>query len=409
MALSIPIGVSLGVVVIAYIFVWQSVIPVFFIQGFINSLDIFPILAVPLFMLSGELMTKGGIARQLFNIAHKCVGGIVGGHALSVVLTCLLFSSMSGSGPATVAAIGGLMIPMMTEIGYDKKFTTALVATAGGLGMIIPPSIAMVMFGVVTGTSVSDLFLAGILPGILVAICLMVYAYIYCKITKPVIKWNEEEKSFGEVLKEAKWSILMPIIILGGIYGGIFTPTEAAGIAVFYAFIVCIFVTKTIKLVDIISIFRDSAAMMGPLMIIVATATLFGRILALERAPLIIADFVRGIANNPITLLLVINALLLILGTVTDTIAAILILAPVLLPIVQSFGINPVHFGIIMIVNLAIGFVTPPVGMNLYVASGLTGISITEISKKAVWPIVAFLVALMIITFVPGLSLFFVD
>lgn len=403
--ISAPIGVTLGVTSIAYGFLFNGIKPDYFIQSAITSLDNFPILAVPLFMLAGELMTKGGIARQLFNIAHKMVGRITGGHAIATVLTCMFFGAISGSGPATVAAIGGLMIPMMVNIGYEKKFTTALVAAAGGLGVMIPPSIPMVMYGVVTQNSISDLFLAGVFPGFVFGGCLMIYSYIYCRITKPRLHWDQEETTLLRAIWDGKWSILMPVIILGGIYGGYFTPTEAACISVIYALIISIFVTKQIPLKEVPDLFIQSAAMIGPLMIIVSMATLFGRILTLEKAPIIISAAITALSDNVVVILLIINLFLLFVGAVMDTVAAILIVAPVLLPIVANFGVDPIHFGVIMVVNLAIGFITPPIGINLYVASGISGLSITEIVSRIGYPLLVMLVALLIVTFIPAISL----
>ncbi|MEL7622380.1 MAG: TRAP transporter large permease [Clostridiales bacterium] len=405
LVLSVPIGVTLGITSMAYGFLFNGIRPDYFIQSAITSLDNFPILAVPLFMLAGELMTKGGIARQLFDIAHKLVGRITGGHAIATVLTCMFFGAISGSGPATVAAIGGLMIPMMVNIGYEKKFTTALVAAAGGLGVMIPPSIPMVMYGVVTQNSISDLFLAGIFPGFVFGGCLMIYSFFYCKITKQQLHWDQEEKTLWRAIWDGKWSILMPVIILGGIYGGYFTPTEAACISVIYALIISIFVTKQIPLKEVPDLFIQSAAMIGPLMIIVSMATLFGRILTLEKAPMIISGVITALSDNVVVIMIIINLFLLFVGAVMDTVAAILIVAPVLLPIVQNFGVDPIHFGVIMVVNLAIGFITPPIGINLYVASGISGLSITEITSRIGYPLLVMLAALLIVTFIPAVSL----
>ena len=333
-------------------------------------------------------MTKGGIARQLFDLAHKLVGKLPGGHAMAAVLSCLFFGAVSGSAPATVAAIGGLMIPMLADIGYDRKWATGLLASAGALGVMIPPSIPMVMYGVVTGESVSDLFIAGIIPGILVGLLLCVYCYTYCKKCRPTLKWEVEEKSFGRVLNDSKWAILMPVIILGGIYSGLFTPTEAAAISVLYGLIICLFVTKTIKLAELAALFKSTAASMGPLMIVCASATVLGKILTMERAPEVIA-----------------NLFLLIVGALMDTVAAILIFAPVLYPIMTGLGMSGIQFGCLMTVNLAVGFITPPIGMNLYVASGLTGLSVVEISKKIVVPMLLMIIAVLMVTYIPGISL----
>ena len=263
----------------------------------------------------------------------------------------------------------------------------------------------MVMYGVVTGESVSELFIAGILPGIVVGFLLCLYCYCWCKKNKPVLKWDAEEKSFGRVLNDSKWAILMPIIILGGIYSGIFTPTEAAAVSVLYGLIVCVFITKTIRIQELPSLFISTAASMGPLMVVCASATVLGKILTVERAPEIIADVILSISSNEIVILLLINLFLLIVGALMDTVAAILIFAPVLYPIATGLGMSGIQFGCLMTVNLAVGFITPPVGMNLYVASGLTGLSVVDISKKIVVPMFLMIIAVLMVTYIPALSL----
>ena len=405
LALTMPIGIAILIVCVGYIFLTGGIQPNFFISSFFSALDSFPLLAVPLFMLSGDLMTKGGIARQLFDLAHKLVGKLPGGHAMAAVLSCLFFGAVSGSAPATVAAIGGLMIPMLSNIGYDRKWATGLLAASGALGVMIPPSIPMVMYGVVTGESVSELFIAGILPGIIVGFLLCLYCYFWCRKNKPVLKWEAEQKSLGRVLNDSKWAILMPIIILGGIYSGIFTPTEAAAVSVLYGLIVCLFITRTINIRELPSLFISTAASMGPLMVVCASATVLGKILTVERAPEIIAGVILSISSNEIVILLLINLFLLIVGALMDTVAAILIFAPVLYPIATGLGMSGIQFGCLMTVNLAVGFITPPVGMNLYAASGLTGLSVVDISKKIVVPMLLMIIAVLMVTYIPALSL----
>ena len=408
LALSMPIGIAILVVCVGYMLLGGNIQPNYFISSFFSALDSFPLLAVPLFMLSGELMTRGGIARQLFDLAHKIVGKLPGGHAMAAVLSCLFFGAVSGSAPATVAAIGGLMIPMLSDIGYDRKWATGLLAASGALGVMIPPSIPMVMYGVVTGESVSKLFIAGVLPGILVGLLLCLYCYFYCQKKKPVLKWDVKEKSFGRVLNDSKWAILMPIIILGGIYSGIFTPTEAAAVSVLYGLVVCLLITKTISFQELPALFKSTAASMGPLMIVCASATVLGKILTVEHAPEVIASLILSISSSKIVILLLINVFLLIVGALMDTVAAILIFAPVLYPIVTGLGMSGIQFGCLLTVNLAVGFITPPVGMNLYVASGLTGLSVVDISKKIIIPMCLMIVAVLLVTYVPGLSLWLI-
>lgn len=405
LALSMPIGVSILITCVGYIFLTGGMKPDYFASAFFSALDSFPLLAVPLFMLSGDLMTKGGIARQLFDLAHKIVGRLPGGHAMAAVLSCLFFGAVSGSAPATVAAIGGLMIPMLTDIGYDRKWATGLLAASGALGVMIPPSIPMVMYGVVTGTSVSELFIAGVIPGVIVGILLCGYCYGYCKVKRPVLHWEEEGKSFLQVLNRGKWAVLMPVIILGGIYGGIFTPTEAAAVSVLYGLVICVFVTRTIRREDLLPLLKSTAASMGPLMVVCASATVLGKILTVERAPELIANAITGVTSSRLVVLLLVNVFLLVVGALMDTVAAILIFAPVLYPIVTAAGMSPVQFGCLMTVNLAVGFITPPIGMNLYVASGLTGLSVVEISKKIVIPMLLMIAAVLLVTYCPPVSL----
>jgi len=326
-------------------------------------------------------------------------------------VTCLFYGAISGSGPATVAAIGAMSIPLLVGLGYDKTFVTALVATAGGLGVIIPPSIPFILYGLSSGVSVGAMFIAGILPGLLIGFCLMAYAWYYCK------KHGEDKEKLDAYCAELRknglwhifsnsfWALMTPVIILGGIYGGVTTPTEAACVSVVYALIVCCFVYKTMTLKDVVDAFREAVVTYAPITFILAGAMAFGRVLTIMQAPQAIAMAITGLVSSKIGVLLVINLFLLGVGMVIDTSPAILILTPILLPLVKQIGVDPVHFGIIMVVNLAIGFVTPPMGVNLFVASSLTGISVVTIARKAVPFIIAFLFSLMLITFIPAISL----
>ena len=329
----------------------------------------------------------------------------------SNIVTCLFYGAISGSGPATVAAVGSMTIPILIELGYDKDFSAAIVAVAGGLGVIIPPSIPFIMFGSASGESVSDLFIAGIIPGLLIGGLLMVYAVYYCKkngedkekIQKVVGELHE--KGLLKVLKESFWALLSPVIILGCIYSGIASPTEAAVISVFYALIVSLFIYKTMTFKDIWPALVEGVRTYAPIMFILAASIAFSRVLTLMQIPQMVSTWILTHFTNKIVLLLVINVFLLIVGMVMDTTPAILILTPILLPIVTAVGMNPIHFGIMMVVNLAIGFVTPPIGVNLFVASSLTDIPIMRISKHAMPMIGYFLVALLLITFIPAISL----
>jgi C4-dicarboxylate transporter DctM subunit len=367
-------------------------------------------MAVPFFILAGEIMGKGGISERLFKLANVFVGNFTGGFAMAAVLTCMFFAAISGSGPATVAAVGGIMIPAMVGYGYDKKFATAVVVSAGALGIIIPPSIPMVIYGVSGSVSIGDMFIAGILPGILIGAVMMAWSYIHSK--KNNYKGNGEKFTIKRALSginEAKWAIFIPILILGGIYGGIFTPTEAAVVAVVYAAIISLFVYKELNFKSIPNVLKDAALTSATILIIIGTANAFGRILTLEQIPRMVADLLLGISSNPLIILLLLNLLLLFVGMFMDTVAAIIILVPILLPIAINIGIDPIQFGIIMIVNLAIGFITPPVGVNLFVGSGISGLKIETLAKATVPFFIAMILSLIVITVIPEISLFLVD
>ena len=317
------------------------------------------------------------------------------------IVTCMFFAAISGSGPATVAAIGGLTIPAMIEQGYDRKFSTAIAAAAGSIGVIIPPSIPMVMYGVSTGSSVSALFLGGIFPGVLIGMSLILYSHFYCKkhgyVNKDAAPFSW--KNAGHAFWDAKWALLVPVIILGGIYGGIFTPTEAAAVAVAYGLIAGCFIYKDLKWKDLWDIFSGAALTTATIMIILGTATTFGRILTMEHIPTAIAAFFTSISNSRIVIMLLINLLLLVVGCFMETNAAIIILAPIFLPIVSAFGVDPVAFGVIMVVNLAIGFVTPPLGVNLFVACNVGNVKL-EVVSRGIAPIVGIMILdLLLITY----------
>ena len=411
--IAIPISIALGIV---------SVLPgafdpsftasgTFVIRSMLGGIDSFPLLAVPMFVLSGMIMAKGGISKKIFDVFAFFIGKLTAGMPCAVIVTCLFYGAISGSAPATVAAVGSMTIPILVRLGYDKSFSTAIVAVAGGLGVIIPPSIPFIMYGMASGESVSDLFMAGVVPGLLIGALLMVYAIYYCK------KHGEDKekiaaeidqlhaKGFIGVFKESFFAILSPVIILGCIYSGIASPTEAAVISVFYALFVSLFLYRTMKFRDIPPIFVEAIRTFTPILFILAASTAFSRVLTLMQVPQAVSSFILEHFNSPVMILLVINLFLLIVGMVMDTTPAILILTPILLPIVTAINMDPVQFGVIMVVNLAMGFVPPPIGVNLFVASSLTDVPIMAIAKKAMPMIGLFLVALLLITFIPALSL----
>lgn len=381
------------------------------IRNTFSGADTTPIIAVPLFILGGVIMAEGGISRKLFNVFAYGVGKRTGGLPCAVIMTCLFYGAISGSGPATTAAVGAMAIPFLVELGYDKTFCAAIVAVSGGLGVIIPPSIPFVLYSLATGVSTSQLFLAGVIPGIFIGVCLMAYAVWYCsrkgedkaKIAATVDKMREE--GFLKLLKDSFWALLSPIVVLGGIYSGFFTPTEAACVSVFYSLIVSVFVYKSVPLRSLPKFLRGSVKTYAPLCFVLAFAIAFGRTLALVKAPDMISGLILGTFQTKEMVLLVIVIIFFFLGMVMDTGPAIVIMAPILLPIVQSLGVDPVHFGVIMVVNLAVGLATPPFGLDLFVAGTLSETPPMTVAKKAMPFIAAFTFALLIITFLPQLSL----
>lgn len=411
--IAIPISISLGIASVLPKILDPSftVSGQFIIRSMVGGIDSFPLLAVPMFVLSGIIMARGGISKKIFDVFAFFFGKFTAGIPCAVVATCLFFGAISGSAPATVAAVGSMTIPVLLNLGYDKNFSTAIVAVSGGIGVIIPPSIPFIMYGMVSGESVSKLFTAGIIPGLLIALILMLYCIYYCK------KHGEDRLLIGSVIdelhdkgwlfliKDSFFALMTPVIVLGCIYTGITSPTEAAVISVFYAIFVSTVIYKNLDIKQLIDIFVEAVRTYSPLLFILAASMAFSRILTLMQLPQVISEFILSNLSNKFLFLLIINLLLLLVGMIMDTTPAILILTPILMPIIQGFGINPIHFGIIMVVNLAVGFVTPPIGVNLFVASSLTDIPVIDIAKKAVPMILCFLFALMLITIFPSISL----
>ncbi len=405
--LGVPIAFVLGTS--AFVSLWfgstqaLTIIP----QQMFAACDSFSLLAIPLFMIAGSLMGAGGISRRLINLADACVGHHTAGMAYVGIITCMIFAAISGSGPATVASVGGIIIPAMVAAGYEVGFACAVMAIAGSIGVIIPPSIPMVTYGVSADTSIGALFTSGFGPGILIGVFLMICSYLLCK------KGNfglptHEKKSMAErmkALKEASLAILMPFIILGGIYGGLFTPTEAAAVAVFYGLIIGVFVYRELSIKDVPKVLIDSAVTTAMIMLIIAAAKVFGWIMTAERIPDAMANAILSVSDSKFVILLMINILLLFVGCFMETNAAIIIFTPIFLPVATALGMSSVHFGIIMVVNLAIGMVTPPLGVNLFVACGIEKISIDRITKAVLPLIGANIIALLMITYIEPISM----
>ena len=411
-ALSIPIGVSMILGSVAPIMLLGkggTIVQV--LNNTFSGANSTPILAVPLFILGGVIMAEGGISKKLFNFFAYFVGRFPGGVPCAVIMTCLFYGAISGSGPATTAAVGAMCIPFMVSLGYDKVWSAGLISVAGGLGVIIPPSIPFVLYSLATGVSTGALFLAGIIPGILIGGFMMIYAVFYC-VTKGedrnLIKAKMNELSvngFGALFKDSFWALLCPIIVLGGIYAGFVTPTEAATVSVFYAVIVSLFIYKSIKFNDMYRFLTAAVKTYGGLAFVLAFATAFGRVLSLTKATKVVQDFILGNFHTSFTVLSVCVVVFLVLGMVMDTGPAIIILAPVLLPAVMGLGVDDVHFGVILVCCLSIGLATPPFGLDMFVAGNLAQCPPMDVAKKSVPFIVAFLIALAMIVYIPAVSL----
>lgn len=407
--ISVPIGVSLGLATLITMIITSKIPVIMIAQNCFTALDSFPLMAIPFFILAGNLMSFGGISRRIVELANCMVGKVIGGLGIITVAASAFFAAISGSGPATVSAIGSMMIPEMEKSGYDKGFATALTCASGTIGVIIPPSIPFVIYGVITGASIGELFLAGVVPGIFIAAVLIGVCYFvskkrgYGKIE--AVESSFEKKSIGKTFLSSFWALLTPVIILGGIYGGIFTPTESAVVAIIYSIIVGKFVYHELTIQIFLDAVKDTAITTGICLFTIGLSMAFASYLTMQQIPNKVAESILALTDNPFLILLLINCFLLLVGLFIDNISSMTILTPIFLPVVVKCGIAPVHFGIFMTIALAIGFITPPYGANLFVATGITGLKINEISKPILPFLAALIVCLLLITYFEPLSM----
>ncbi|MFO1270804.1 MAG: TRAP transporter large permease [Rubrivivax sp.] len=403
-ALTISVAVSIGLSAIVGIQV-SHVNMLIAVKEMFSSINKFPLAAIPFFILAGNLMETGGISRRLVEFAKSLVGGVQGGLPMTCVLTCMIFAAVSGSSVATTFAIGAILIPALIKHGYPTPFAAALQATSAELGVIIPPSIPMILYGVSAEVSIGELFISGFGPGLLIGGALMLFVYLWCKRKG----WGRNDGDGRlPVLKatlQAGWALMMPVIILGGIYGGVFTPTEASAVAVFYALVVGLAIHRELRFADIVAILKKSVISSSVIMFIIANAGLFAYLITRAGVPEAIGIWLQAVLKDSTTFLLGVNAALFIIGMFIETSAAIIVLAPILAPVAQHFGVDPVHFGTVMVVNLALGMITPPFGVNLFAACTVAKISLDRIVTQLLPFVAVVLACLMVITYVPALTL----
>ena len=405
MLTGMPISISLGLTVLTFLFTLTQVPLESVALKLFTGIEKFEIMAIPFFILAGNFLTHGGVAKRMINFATSMVGHWYGGLGLAGVLACALFAAVSGSSPATVVAIGSILLPAMVKAGFPNKFGAGVIATSGALGILIPPSIVMVMYSVATNTSVGALFMAGVIPGLALAATLGgVTWYRAKKFDYPrqaKATWGQRWQAF----RASVWGLLLIVVVMGGIYTGIFTPTEAAAMSAVYAFICAVFIYRDLSLKDVPRVLLNSANMSAMLLYIITNAVLFSFIMTNENIPQALAEWMLGNGLGTISFLLAVNVILLLAGNFMEPSSIVLIFAPILFPVATALGIHPVHFGILMVVNMEVGMCHPPVGLNLYVASGITRMGITELTV-AVWPwLLSMLAFLMVVTYWPELSL----
>ncbi len=404
LALGLPVAMALGLSSVLTVMFFEQDSLASLTLKFFQTMEHFTLLAIPFFILAGNFLTTGGVAKRMINFAISAVGHLPGGLAIASVLACMLFAAVSGSSPATVVAIGSIVIAGMIRVGYTQSFATGVIVNAGTLGILIPPSIVLVVYAAATEASVGRLFIAGVIPGLLLGGGLMVAIYITARIKKlprqPKAPWSERLK----LLREAMWGLLLIFIVLGGIYGGVFTPTEAAAVAAVYAFIAAVFIYRDLHIFEVPRVLLDSARVSVMLMFIICNAFLFGHVLTTAQIPQEIARLIVEAQLSPWQFLLIVNIILLIAGNFMDPSPIVLITAPILFPTAMKLGIDPIHLGIVYVVNMEIGLVTPPVGLNLFVASGITGMPLMQVVRASIGWLMLLLAFLILVTYVPEIS-----
>lgn len=405
LAIGVPIFIALNGASFLSLSIGTSIPPIAFVQRMFGGLDKFGLMAIPFFIFAANIMNNGGMARRILNLANKLVGGFRAGLALTTIVSCMFFGAMSGSAPATVVAIGSIIFPALIKANYGESFSAGLITSSSSVALLIPPSVTMIVYGAATGVSVGALFMAGIGAGIIYGVCFVLYSILFTRKAGVVVQKKSTLKQIFFSIKDAFWALGVPVIIIGGIYGGVFTPTEAAAVSAAYSIIISMFVYKELDFKELYESGVESAATTAMVMIMIAGASALSWVLTVGGIPQYISGTILGLTESKIAILIAMNIIMLIAGMFVDGVAFILILAPIFLPIALKIGIDPIHLGIIMVANGAIGMFTPPFGLNLFVASGPTGLPFSRI-VKGIWPFIAVsILSLIVITYVPVVSM----